>query len=100
VRQIAEEAQAALRRGSPGDEFLPAVRRCVPEELASVADREERLTTSTGRRSGTVGKTSAMSSALGRVITVSAAATMQISAPSIGASSASRTAWATSRAST
>ena len=39
-------------------------------------------------RSGTFGKTSAMRSALGRVMTVSAAATIATSAPSIGASSA------------
>ena len=39
---------------------------------------------STGRRSGTVGNTSAIRSALGRVITVSAAATMHVSAPSSG----------------
>jgi nucleoside-diphosphate-sugar epimerase len=52
------------------------------------------------RRSGTVGKTSAIRSALGRVITVSPAATMQISAPWMSASSPRRTAVATSRAST
>ena len=39
---------------------------------------------STGRRSGTSGKTSAIRSALGRVMTVSAAAMIATSAPSIG----------------
>jgi hypothetical protein len=49
---------------------------------------------------GTAGNTSTISSAFRRRITVSALAMMNTSAPVIGASSAKRIAWATSRAST
>ena len=78
----------------------PAIGRLVAKQPPGVVDREQGLAAIDARRNGTVGKTSAMRSALGRIMTVSAAATIAISAPSMSASSASLAACATSRAST
>ena len=101
TRRRRHRDRRSASRGSRVDVIRPAVRRLVAQERAA----RGRSASSVSRprrsaRSGTSGNTSAMRSALWRVMTVSAAATMQISAPSIGASSARRAAVATSRAST
>ena len=77
------------------EQLAPAELGRVPERRPRLVDVEQRVVPSTPSATGTPGKTSAISSRLGRFITVSAAAMMKLSAPSTSASSASRTLCAT-----